>query len=104
MAAYAEEIVKNHPHLELLISRQSFTVCFRYISDNMPDLNDFNLRIREYLRKSGKSIVNFGFIGSTLAIRLVTVNGELKRSDIDLFFENFLMVAQKVYKIHEISA
>lgn len=104
LAAYAEEIVNSHPNLELLTSRQSFTVCFRYISDNISDLNDLNLKIREYLRKSGKSIVNFGFIGNTLAIRLVTVNGELKRSDIDLFFENFLMVSQKVYKIYEISA
>ncbi|MFO7923650.1 MAG: aminotransferase class V-fold PLP-dependent enzyme [Bacteroidales bacterium] len=104
LAAYAEEIVNSHPNLELLISRQSFTVCFRYVSDNVSDLNDLNLKIREHLRKSGKSVVNFGFIDNVLTIRLVTVNGELKRSDIDLFFENFLMVSQRVYKIYEISA
>lgn len=104
MAAYAEAKVIDHPDLELIVDRQSFTVCFRYISDNLSDLNDLNLRIREHLRKSGKSMVNFGFTGNTLTIRLVTVNGELKRSDIDLFFESFLMVAQKVDKIYHVSA
>ena len=94
MATYAENIVNEHPKLELLSERQSFAVYFRYVPNNKMDLNKFNLDLRESLRKSGKSIVNYGYIGQTLAIRLITANGELQKSDIDLFFTNFLFEAE----------
>ncbi|MBW6489940.1 MAG: hypothetical protein K0B15_01985 [Lentimicrobium sp.] len=90
IAIYAEKKVKEHPQLELLSLRQSFAVCFRYIPENQSDLNKFNLQLRESMRKSGKSIVNYGYIGKELAIRLITANGELMKSDIDLFFNNLL--------------
>jgi len=98
MAKYAESIVKENSKLELLVSRQSFTVCFRYISDTETDLNKFNLELRESLRKSGKSIVNYGFIDNILTIRLITANGEIEKSDIDLFFKNIIGQACKIEK------
>ncbi|MBN2820261.1 MAG: hypothetical protein JXP36_14895 [Bacteroidales bacterium] len=98
MAAYAESIVNKHPKLKLLSERQSFAVCFRYVADKETDLNQFNLELRESLRKSGKSIVNYGYIGKTLAIRLITANGELQQTDIDLFFSNLLSEAEKLEK------
>ncbi len=87
LATYAEEKVKSHPRLELMCDRQSFTVCFR-VNSTASDLNQFNLAVRENLRKSGKSIVNFGYIGQDLAIRLVTSNAEMEPNDIDQFFQN----------------
>lgn len=96
MATYAESIVNEHPKLELLSNRQSFAVCFRYIPSKETDLNKFNLELRESLRKSGKSIVNYGYIAKTLAIRLITANGELQKSDIDLFFNHLLFEADKI--------
>jgi glutamate/tyrosine decarboxylase-like PLP-dependent enzyme len=87
LATYAEEKVKSHPRLELMCNRQSFTVCFR-VNSTAADLNQYNLAVRENLRKSGKSIVNFGYIGQDLAIRLVTSNAEMEPSDIDQFFQN----------------
>lgn len=98
MASYAENFIKAHPKLELLSERQSFAICFRYIPDNETALNKFNLELRESLRKSGKSIVNYGYIGKTLAIRLITANGELQHSDIDLFFSNLLSEAEILEK------
>lgn len=94
MAAYAEKTVENHPQLELLSARQSFAVCFRYLPTQLTDVNEFNLKLREALRKKGKSIVNYGYIGKTLTIRLITANGELQKLDIDLFFNNLLTEAQ----------
>jgi len=96
MATYAEKIINEQSKLELLSERQSFAVCFRYVPDKESDLNKFNLELRESLRKSGKSIVNYGYIGKTLAIRLITANGELQKSDIDLFFSNVLSEAKKL--------
>ncbi len=96
MATYAEGIVKRSNQLELLVDRQSFAVCFRYIPESTSDLNTFNLELREVMRKNGKSIVNYGYIGGTLAIRLITANGELTPTDIDLFFENLMISAKEL--------
>ncbi|MFK5957384.1 MAG: pyridoxal-dependent decarboxylase [Lutibacter sp.] len=96
VATYAEGIVENNTALELLADRQSFAVCFRYIPNYKTDLNTFNLELREALRKKGSSIVNYGYIGKTLSIRLITANGELKHSDIDLFFDNLMVTAKEL--------
>jgi glutamate/tyrosine decarboxylase-like PLP-dependent enzyme len=96
MAVYAEEIVNNHPQLQLSSKRQSFAVCFQYIPKNETNVNEFNLAVREALRKTGKSIVNFGYNASDLVIRFVAANGELNKADIDRFFDNFITVAQQL--------
>ncbi len=101
MARYAEEKVTSHPQLELLVPRQSFSICFRYLPESATDINKFNLTLRESLRKSGKTIVNYGYIGETLTIRLITANGELSKSDLDLFFDNLLQEATKLEKKFE---
>jgi glutamate/tyrosine decarboxylase-like PLP-dependent enzyme len=96
MAAHAEQRVRQHPKLEMMAPRQSFAVCFRYRANQETDLNDFNLRVREELRKSGRTMVNYAHIGDALVLRLVTVNGELERSDIDRFFDLLLETARRL--------
>ena len=96
MAEYAESIVKSTSQLQLLCERQSFSVCFRYTPSFEIDLNDFNFQLRESLRKSGNCIVNFGYIGKDLSIRLITANAELTKTDIDLFFKTLLLEADKL--------
>ena len=96
MATHAEEIVKQTPKLELLVPRQSLNICFRYVPKVNVDLNKFNLTIRENLRKSGESIVNYGYIGETLAIRLVVSNGDMQKEDVEQFFQNFMSIANQV--------
>jgi glutamate/tyrosine decarboxylase-like PLP-dependent enzyme len=96
LAAHAEHLVQQHPELEMMAPRQSFTVCFRYRADEEPDLNDFNLRLREALRTSGTSLVNYGHVGDALVIRLVIANAELDRSDIDRFFDLLLDTARRL--------
>ena len=102
VAIYAEERVVSHQDLELLSPRQSFSVCFRFVTEEKTELNKFNLKLRESLRKSGKSLVNFGYLNNDLAIRLVTANGELSRTDIDLFFDNLLIEAESINQQTEI--
>jgi glutamate/tyrosine decarboxylase-like PLP-dependent enzyme len=96
LAAHAERRVRQHPKLEMMATRQSFNVCFRYRPDDETDLNDFNLRVREELRKSGRTMVNYAHIGDQLVLRLVTVNGELDRSDVDRFFDLLLETAHRL--------
>lgn len=90
LASYAAEKVKADPRFELASEIQSFTVCFRCLPTNHLSSNDFNFLVRENLRKSGKSMVNYGYLNKMLTIRLVTANGELTKADIDLFFDNLV--------------
>ena len=62
MATYAEEIVKNNSNLELLVNRQSFAVCFRYIPTITPAyifaINN-NTYKRNVLYKVNKCITSY---------------------------------------------
>ncbi|NOZ35864.1 MAG: glutamate decarboxylase [Chlorobi bacterium] len=96
-AEYFEQKVIENEQLELMSERQTLTVCFRYNPGNIENLNVLNAHIREELRKSGKSMVNYGYIGTDLTIRFVVANPEVQKSDIDIFFKNFF------YTINEIN-
>lgn len=98
LAQFAEQKVLNRTNLELLAPRQSFTICFRYVPEIEIDINQFNLQLREELRKSGKSLVNYGYIGEKLAIRLVITNGEMQEKEVTLFYEQLLETASVLEK------
>ncbi len=94
MAAYAEERVKDHPKLELLAPRQSLTVCFRYHSNDIEDLNEFNFKLREKMRREGTSIVNYAYFNDMLTIRLIMANAETEQKDVDRFFATLVSTAE----------
>jgi len=94
IAEYATQKVKNCLELELMASTQFLNICFRYISDNVSNLNQFNLELREKLVKSGRSLVNYSYLNGQVVIRLVVANPEITRADIDQFFENFLEIGR----------
>jgi glutamate/tyrosine decarboxylase-like PLP-dependent enzyme len=96
LAALAEDIVNRTPFLELMAPRSSVNVCFRYLPDNSEDIDEFNLRLREELARSGKALVNYARLGKDVAIRLVISNHELARDDISLFFDNLIRTAESL--------
>ena len=96
LAIYFEEQVSRHSRFELLAPRQSLTVCFRYLPVNGNDINDFNFKLRELLRKSGKAAVNFGYVGNHFAFRWVIANPEVTEKDIDHFFELLSFYASRL--------
>lgn len=96
ISEYAEQIVKKQPKLELLAPRQSFTICFRYKPGYHTDLNAFNLQLRERLRKSGKTLVNYGYLNETLCIRLIIANAAIEQKDIDLFFSHLIEAGEEI--------
>ena len=95
-ARYFEDKVKQDARFELLASRQSLTVCFRYKPKEDININEFNTTLREMIRKSGKAAVNFGFLNEDFAFRWVVANAEVTESDIDLFFRYFLFCAEQL--------
>jgi glutamate/tyrosine decarboxylase-like PLP-dependent enzyme len=96
LAEYAEELVNKNPTLELMVPRSSVNICFRYLPSQGNDLNQFNLKLREKLARSGKSMVNYAYLGKNLVIRLVITNPELTSEDINLFFDNLIQTAQSL--------
>lgn len=101
LAAYAEDIVMQHPNLELLVPRASVNICFRYLPPPGIDINAFNLKIRETLAQSGKSFVNFAYLGEKLALRPVTANHELEKKDIDDFFKHVITAAEELLQQYQ---
>ncbi len=94
LAEYAERIVRDTPVLELMAPRSSVTVCFRYMPPDAEEPNEFNLRLREELARSGRSLVNYAYLGEDMAMRLVIANHELTREDVDVFFQNVISTAE----------
>lgn len=98
LAAHAEDKVNSLEELELMAPRNSVTVCFRYLPRSTEDINAFNLRLREELAKSGKSFVNYGYMGSEVTIRLVILNHETGKEDVDRFFDNLISTGRSIDK------
>ncbi len=96
IANYFKSKILEHNSFELMADVQTLTVCFRYNTKNISDLNSFNMKIREELRKSGKSMVNYGYIEKDLTIRFVISNADVTKGDIDVFFQNFIDIAHKI--------
>ncbi|GAP99525.1 pyridoxal phosphate-dependent decarboxylase family protein [Leptolyngbya sp. NIES-2104] len=95
MTRYATKKVDECLELELVAPVQFLNVCFRYVSTDAPDLDQFNLELRDRLVKSGKSLVNYALINGKIALRLILANPEIAPTDLDQFFENILEVGRE---------
>jgi glutamate/tyrosine decarboxylase-like PLP-dependent enzyme len=88
LSRYAAERVERHPHLELMAPLQSLNLCFRFRPDGDADLNALNLRLRERLRKQGRSFFNFSHLGDRLALRIAFTNPTLTEADVDRLLDH----------------
>lgn len=98
LSEYATNKIKASDELELMAETQTLNINFRYNDGDIDNLDAFNEEVRETLLRSGKSMVNYVILPDGLSIRLVLVNHQLNKADIDLFFENYLNVAREVKK------
>jgi glutamate/tyrosine decarboxylase-like PLP-dependent enzyme len=96
LAAFAEDIVMQTPSLELMAPRSSVNVCFRYIPETSADIDEFNLRLREELARTGKALVNYARLRKDVTIRLVIANHELTREDVSRFFDTLIQTAKSL--------
>ncbi len=99
LAQYAKTKVEAIAGLELLAKPQSVAVCFRYQNRNGADINDFNLELRERLRRSGRSLINYGYWNGDLALRYVSANPDAETGDIDLLFDHIMDIAKQMEEV-----
>lgn len=103
LAEYATNKIKASDEMELMAETQTLNINFRYNDGEIEDLDAFNEEVRETLLRSGKSMVNYVILPNGLSIRLVLVNLQLTKADLDLFFENYLNTAREVKRKHLVS-
>ncbi len=96
LSEYFENKIKENSRFQLTKPRQTLNVCFRYMPLKDINIDDFNKNIRETLRKTGKTLVNFGIIDNRFTFRWVVSNPEVTEKDIDIFFDNFLTTADQL--------
>ena len=90
LAEYCTEYVQNNEKLELMFSTQSLNVNFRFITPEGVDADAFNEKLRYTLIETGEAMVNYCRLPKGLSIRLVLLNADLTKEDLDRFFERFL--------------
>lgn len=94
LSQYATKLVHQHPELELTHPTQSVTVCFRYVPTKEANIDQFNLRIREEMRKRGLWMVNYATLSEKITLRLVLINHNMKRETVNHFFETVISVGK----------
>ena len=80
LAKYAIEYVKNNKDYKLYSFDNSLSVCFNY-----KDYDPIDLCTKLY--DNNKIMVGFGHFKKECFIRLVTINSENTKNEIDLFFK-----------------
>lgn len=96
LAAYAEQIVRDHPRLELAAEPQYVTICFRYVCADGVDSDRFHIELRERIKREGMTLFNYASIKGRIVYRLHIVDSDTQKSHIDWFFEYLISEAQKL--------
>jgi glutamate/tyrosine decarboxylase-like PLP-dependent enzyme len=99
LAQYASSVVEKHEQLELCFETQSLNVNFRFkVPSEEIDIDEFNESIRYKLIEEGKVMVNYCRLEKGLSIRLVLLNPDLTKEDLDRFFQHFVSVGNEILK------
>ncbi|MGB0495626.1 MAG: pyridoxal phosphate-dependent decarboxylase family protein [Kangiellaceae bacterium] len=69
MAKYIADKAKSHSNLELMLEPTLSICCFRYVTDELTDLNQLNRQIHRQLVRNGTNIPSTTMIDGKLVIR-----------------------------------
>jgi len=98
LAEYATDWVEKSPDLEMMFPTQTLNVNFRFKSEDDPD--EFNRRLRYELIREGLAMVNYCNLENGLSIRLILLNPDLEREDLDRFFERLVTKGKELRSAH----
>jgi glutamate/tyrosine decarboxylase-like PLP-dependent enzyme len=95
LCRYAESIVDESDSLELILPRNSFNICFRYIAPEKV-ANKLNLAIRNTLYHDGTSMVGYAYFNDILFLRLLLAGHDLTGGDIKRYFSDFIKTGKSL--------
>jgi len=96
LAKISEGLINKSEYLELVSPRVSFNICFRFIfSENISELN---LKLKNKLNKSWKSMVWWAYIKEKYCIRLLIANENINKKELDIFFNNIIEIGKELIK------
>ncbi|WP_428356886.1 pyridoxal phosphate-dependent decarboxylase family protein [Methyloprofundus sp.] len=96
MARLVAELAHSHPNLEVVQEPTLSICCFRYICNQVPNLNDFNKQIHRLLVQQGRSIPSTTIINDTLVIRPCFVGARTNEQHARELIEDVLSAGQQL--------
>lgn len=94
MARYIAQYSKGHPNLEVLLEPTLSICCFRYVSPNITDLDQFNQRLHRRLVRENVYMPSTTRVKGRLALRPCYVGARADQSQVDGLLEAVLRIGR----------
>ena len=93
-----ENLVNEHPDLELVCERAFTNVCLRYTGQMSyeDDINLFNRKLRQKIVQSGNFMVSLANVGSKVVLRPVICNPATDSKSLTGFISEIIDVASMI--------
>ncbi len=96
LCQYAEEQVEQADELEMVVPRESFNLCFRFLPPTGVPIAAFNKELRERMQRSGRALVGTGLVNGELVLRLLVTNVNVGKPEIDDFFRSVIETGREL--------
>ncbi len=94
MARYLAHYAKGHPNLEVLSEPTLSICCFRYVSPDISDLDQFNQRLHRRLVRENQYMPSTTRVKGRLALRPCFVGARANQSQVDGLLEAVLRIGR----------
>ncbi len=96
LAEYAERRLRVSDSFEILCPRRLSIVCFRQINAGAVNLDDWNTRLLEALRETGRAFLSSTRLHGVFAIRMCFVNWRTTAADVDEIIDLLLRLGAEM--------
>ena len=96
LCEYSEKRINQYPELEMVVPRESFNVCFRFVVPVGISSNEFNENLRNQLHRLQIGLIGSGYIGDEYCLRLLIANPEIDQKALELFFQDLVSEGNKL--------
>lgn len=96
LAKHLEEKITASDNLEMMSSRMWTNVCFRYTSEDINNLNEFNSELRTRLIEDGKYMISKSNIGDDVILRPVIANPSITTESLDGLIHEILNIGKDI--------
>ncbi|WP_232363715.1 pyridoxal phosphate-dependent decarboxylase family protein [Desulfogranum japonicum] len=101
LCRYAEERILANPNLEMVVPRESFNLCFRYIPPVGSSKDEFTIALRSQLQKTERALVGTGYVKGQVVMRLLITNTNVDKDAIDRFLSNVVLSGKELCRQYE---